>query len=370
MTKTFIPFDSGAGASVFTAQWSKMMRTQFKDGVISNYLNDLQVYADSTGMQVKVKSGAGWIKGHYYENDLEEILAITAANATLARWDLVVLEVDWTKTDAQMIAKVITGTPAASPALPALTQNTSVWQIPLAKVVVGAAVSTIAAGNVTDLRFYMDDQDKGWVPVKETWTYVSGITVYAAGDVSAKYSIGTKVRYEQPSGVKFGYIYAIGSYDSGNNRTLLTIFAGVTHTISNEAISKAYFSNVASPSGFPGWFTLANPTWTTSGTAFTNQPISTNRFSISEKVCRVNISGQGAAASGGTGTFYMTWAAGQLPPIGYSAIGVCKNLSPEKMGYVMADQGVQNRIALVAYDQTALFGNSQYFFGNVDFPLT
>ncbi|MEN6522836.1 MAG: hypothetical protein ABFD14_03840 [Anaerolineaceae bacterium] len=157
MTKTFIPFDSGAGASVFTAQWSKMMRTQFKDGVISNYLNDMQVYADSTGMQVKVKSGAGWIKGHYYENDLEEILAITAANATLARWDLVVLEVDWTKTDAQMIAKVITGTPAASPALPALTQNTSVWQIPLAKVVVGAAVSTIAAGNVSDLRIFANN---------------------------------------------------------------------------------------------------------------------------------------------------------------------------------------------------------------------
>lgn len=157
MTKTFIPFDSGAGASVFTAQWSKMMRTQFKDGVISNYLNDLQVYADSTGMQVKVKSGAGWIKGHYYENDLEEILAITAANATLARWDLVVLEVDWTKADNQMIARVITGTPAASPALPALTQNTSVWQIPLAKVVVGAAVSTIIAGNVSDLRVFANN---------------------------------------------------------------------------------------------------------------------------------------------------------------------------------------------------------------------
>jgi hypothetical protein len=358
MTKTFIPFDSGAGASVFTAQWSKMMRTQFKDGVISNYLNDLQVYADSTGMQVKVKSGAGWIKGHYYENDLEEILAITAANATLARWDLVVLEVDWTKADNQMIAKVITGTPAASPALPALTQNTSVWQIPLAKVVVGAAVSTIIAGNVSDLRFYMDDQDKGWVPVKETWTYVSANTVYATGDVTAKYSLGTKVQYVQPSGTKFGYISTIGAYDSANNRTLLTIFAGVTFTIANETISKAYFSNAVSPVGFPNLFSVTGA-WSTSGTPFTNPPTGTVSIVIIGRQVFLHGEFHTNVNSGGSGIFKFTIGDGQIPGPRLAGTGSTFNQSASLLG--LAYIKTNRELGMAKYDGTAIAGNDQYF---------
>jgi hypothetical protein len=152
MTKLFGPFNNGAGASIFESQWSKMMRTVFKDGVVNNSFNELSVYGDSTGMQVKVKSGAGWVRGHYYENDSEEVLAIAAANATNPRWDRIVLEVDWTKTDYQMSIAVVIGTPASSPTLPALTQSTSKWQIALATVVVGAGVSTITAGNVVDTR--------------------------------------------------------------------------------------------------------------------------------------------------------------------------------------------------------------------------
>lgn len=155
MAKIFGPFGTGAGASMYEAQWSKMMRTVFKDGIVNGLMNELLVYGDSTGMQVKVKTGGGWIKGHYYENDAEETIAVAAANATYARWDYVALEVDWTKNDNQMSVVVVQGTPAASPALPSLTQTTSKWQIPLAKVVVGAGVTTITAGNVTDLRPFL-----------------------------------------------------------------------------------------------------------------------------------------------------------------------------------------------------------------------
>lgn len=156
MAKLFGPFDAGAGAGIYTAQWSKMMRTAIKDGIVNGYLNELLVYGDSTGMQVKVKTGGGWVKGHYYENDAEETLAISAANATNPRWDYVVLEVDWTLSDNQMSVKVVAGTAAASPSLPSLTQTTSKWQIPLAKVVVGAGVTTITAGNVSDLRSFFN----------------------------------------------------------------------------------------------------------------------------------------------------------------------------------------------------------------------
>lgn len=152
MTKSAYPF---ANTPILTvAQWSAFARHWLGDGVLTNVLNELQVYADSTGMQVKVKSGAAHIKGHYYESDAEETLVISASDATNPRIDLVVLEVDWTKADNQMNTKVIKGTPAANPVIPSLTQTTSIWQIPLAIVSVGASVTTITSGNVSDLRVF------------------------------------------------------------------------------------------------------------------------------------------------------------------------------------------------------------------------
>jgi len=160
-TKQFYPFDSGAGAGVRTAQWSKMFRQVFADGVVKDYLNSLLVYADSTGMQVKVKSGAGLIAGHYYENTAEEIVAINSANASLPRYDLVVLQVDWSLSDNQISVTTVRGTAASSPSIPTVTQTANIWQILLAVVYVGAGVTTIAAANVTDLRTMVGPDSSG-----------------------------------------------------------------------------------------------------------------------------------------------------------------------------------------------------------------
>ena len=153
MTKTYFPFDAGAGASVAEEQWSKMARLfTANDGVIADTDDDkeLRPFADSTGMQVKLTPGVAWIKGHRYENDAQETLAIAAAHATLGRIDRVILRVDWTANTVN--TAVLTGTPAASPAAPALTQTTSLWEIELAQVTVDAAAVTIAAAKVTDYR--------------------------------------------------------------------------------------------------------------------------------------------------------------------------------------------------------------------------
>lgn len=149
MTKQYFPFDN---AQVMEAQWSLMAKQWVQSGVFPGLMNELLVYGDSTGMQVKVKTGGGWVQGHYYSNDMEETLAIQAAHATLNRIDRIILYVDWTNNICG--TGVVTGTPGASPAAPALTQNTSIWQISLAQVYAGAAVSTISAGNVTDERSF------------------------------------------------------------------------------------------------------------------------------------------------------------------------------------------------------------------------
>jgi hypothetical protein len=101
-------------------------------------------------MQVKVPTGQVWIQGHWGKVSSQKTLALTAAHATLARKDLVVARADFVNDRIEL--DVITGTPHASPSLPAVTQTSSIHEIALAEVDVAAAATTIASGNVTDRR--------------------------------------------------------------------------------------------------------------------------------------------------------------------------------------------------------------------------
>lgn len=157
MTQSYFPFDSGQGSNTTEAMWSKMAQNWLGTGVIKDVFNDLSVYANSAGMTVRVKSGAAWIKGHYFESDAEEILPIAAADITYGRIDRVVVRLDWTANTIQFA--VLQGTPAASPTVPAVTQNTSRWEISLAQVFVGANVTSISAMQVTDERFLVKNSN-------------------------------------------------------------------------------------------------------------------------------------------------------------------------------------------------------------------
>lgn len=158
MTQTYFPFDSGQGANTTEAMWTKMAQHWARTGILSGISENLSVYANSTGMQVKVKSGAAWIKGHYFESDAEETLAIGTADASNPRIDRVVIRLDWSANTITLA--IIQGTPAATPAPPTLTQNSSRWEISLAQVRVNAGNLTIPAGNVTDERTYSDFVDR------------------------------------------------------------------------------------------------------------------------------------------------------------------------------------------------------------------
>lgn len=150
MTQTFYPFSN---SPILTQeQWSKVAQNWLSTGVIKGQLNELQVYADSTGLQVKVKSGQSFLKGHFYESDSEEILAIGSASSN-PRIDRVIVRLDWIANTIQL--SVLQGVSAVSPVAPALTQNSSRWEIGLAQITVGANASTIAAGNVTDERNFV-----------------------------------------------------------------------------------------------------------------------------------------------------------------------------------------------------------------------
>jgi len=111
------------------------------------------------GMSVRVASGWAAIVGttttnmgvYTIFNDATDTLTITTANPTNPRIDLVcatVRDAFYSGANNDVIFQVIAGTPGATPSAPALPANS----VSLATVAVGAAVTQINAGDITDTR--------------------------------------------------------------------------------------------------------------------------------------------------------------------------------------------------------------------------
>jgi hypothetical protein len=127
-------------------------------GIIGS--SSLAITANSpAGMSVRVASGWAAIVGttttnmgvYTIFNDAQDTLTITTADPTNPRIDLVcatVRDAFYSGASNDVIFQVIAGTPAGSPVAPSLPANS----ISLATVAVGAAVTQINTGNITDTR--------------------------------------------------------------------------------------------------------------------------------------------------------------------------------------------------------------------------
>jgi hypothetical protein len=147
MAQTSWPFES---TDTSETEYSLLFRN-VGEGVIPDRGLEIEPYADSTGMTAKVKTGSALVRGHYYNSTAETSLTIAAAHASLARIDRVILRLD--PSANSIILAVLEGVPDASPAPAALTQTEGdVYEFPVALVAVGAGVTTIAPGNITDQR--------------------------------------------------------------------------------------------------------------------------------------------------------------------------------------------------------------------------
>jgi hypothetical protein len=175
MAQSSWPFENIDTTETQFSQWAR----NIGEGVKPDTADELEPFADSSGLNVKVRAGESLVRGHYYRSTATETLTITTADETNPRIDAVVLELD--PTANSIILKVIAGTPASSPVAPTLTQTDGgVYQQLLAHVAVAAGAVSIAAGNVTDLRTFMVPFD-GTLNAKNLITNVS--------DKSANYSI-------------------------------------------------------------------------------------------------------------------------------------------------------------------------------------
>lgn len=152
MAQTSYPFDS---ANTTEAQYSQLFRRLNFTGVAGTPGDSaVKVTANSSGMTVSVSAGYAMVRGHYYKNDAAQSLTIGSVGAN-PRKDLIVLKLDPTTANSIVLA-VKQGTAGATPADPTLTQSDEdIFEFPIARVNVPASATTIAAGNVDDLRQYM-----------------------------------------------------------------------------------------------------------------------------------------------------------------------------------------------------------------------
>jgi len=160
MTLNYGIFDSADPASpdrTYTATLlSRIVSKYLKNGIITGDLNEMKVsVTDPPAMSVTVGTGTAIVQGRFCENDAALTLSIPTAHSTYSRIDRVVVRLS-AVSGRSVDVVVVAGTPAASPASPTLTQTSETWEIPLARIAVGAGVTSILTANITDERVFPD----------------------------------------------------------------------------------------------------------------------------------------------------------------------------------------------------------------------
>lgn len=206
--------------------------------------------------------------GHPSFNDAVQNKTITTADPSNPRRDIVVMYIDYTvtpstgvsnNTNGVVATKVVAGTPAGSPSDPSdATIQSSVGAsnpyIKLARVRVGAGVTSIGNSVIDDLRtFAHANQSGGWKPLASAWDTVT----YSAWDSTNKlatlvvpdssiFTLGQKFRYWQTTGGwKYGFIVKLPT------STSIILYQGTDYTLNNERVYLPGYSRAKAPDGFP-----------------------------------------------------------------------------------------------------------------------
>lgn len=121
------------------------------NGVYVNPATQLQVKQQSTPtMGVTVSIGDAFINGYWYKNDTELNLQLQNANGTNVRVDTIVLRLDLTTRKIRLA--VVTGENSSTYIYEKPTRDNLVYELALAHIKVGQAVTEIYDADIKDLR--------------------------------------------------------------------------------------------------------------------------------------------------------------------------------------------------------------------------
>lgn len=151
-------FTSQNGDRKYTAEdFNTFLSGLVGNGVFQGVEGGLQVIA-ATGNSILVKPGKGTINGSWLLNESNYAIDLGQSEIALNRIDSVLMIYD--KTNRVVRLGYAKGTPAASPAAPALTRTENVQWYRLANVYRAAGSTDVKTANITDTRA---SGDCGWV---------------------------------------------------------------------------------------------------------------------------------------------------------------------------------------------------------------
>ena len=153
MAETSWPFEN---ADTSETQYSYLLRELHEPGVVGEYGSGGLAVSPGTGLTVTIAVGRALARGFVYAPTSPVTVTLATAGAT-ARVDRIVVRFDPTANAATAVA--LTGATAE----PSPTQTDSgIFELPLAAVAVGANVTSLSAGDITDERVFLGGRVGVW----------------------------------------------------------------------------------------------------------------------------------------------------------------------------------------------------------------
>lgn len=239
-------FDDATGMPIFDrAQNADFMADMFSsvwgNGVYPNPSTNLQVMErDDSLFGVKVMPGKCWVQGRYGREPNTVNFEFDAASTTADRIDIVVIELD--KPNRMIALKVVKGTPATTPAPPALVRTSDIYQLCLAQCKVRKNASKVNQSDITDTR--MDNSLCGYVT--GVITQIDGSTLFTQiqaminGETQYLEDVNKEVREFFKAIQNQGYLQPSVTYSEiGNKR----VFDAINEIEANAAPRLQYSNN-------------------------------------------------------------------------------------------------------------------------------
>jgi hypothetical protein len=122
---------------------------------------ELGITVTGSDLNLTIAAGQAFIRGHYYINTSDLVLAVTSAGVN-TRIDIVVVELD--PEANTIVTKIVSGEAvSADPVAPTLTQSaTGIYQLPISTLTIPASTVAITAGMLVDTRTFMGNRIGIW----------------------------------------------------------------------------------------------------------------------------------------------------------------------------------------------------------------
>lgn len=244
MTVKFGFYDSLNGDRLYNADdINTFFEGVFTDGVFELVGDKFEVVNDPGQMGVLVKTGRAWFNNLWIRNTSVLPLVIQPSSLIYDRIDLVVLEFNSDITVRENSIKVLTGTPAAIPVPPNLSNTTTLKQYALAQITVGAGASEITMLDITNkvgtsgtpyatsiLTVEIDTESliTGWtkydtvIPTRISSDDPTYTIRFSGVNLTSILEVGQPVKLSQNGSLRYGWISSLNFSSPNTDVTILT----------------------------------------------------------------------------------------------------------------------------------------------------